>query len=186
MQVNVSSLKDNIDKLAVELNNYEDTQLNYYNELSNSNSYANSNKFRKFYTNVSKEKIAVDNFYNELMELKSIYDYVYLSYKDIGNNIDFNIDNTHNFYSTIRRIRYKISDTKRKIDYINIYSYPEVSNDIYEIRRKLNNMNNIVNSIENKYNRLINRISDIERTTRNRLNRLDFSTIQESDINKFI
>lgn len=186
MNVNTNRLKDNIDKLNIELNNYSNIKLNYYNELNNSSSYGNSIKIRKFYTNVSKEKIYLDDFIEELNELKSIYDYIYNSYNNIGNNIEFDLNNDTTLFNKINLINNKINSIKRSINFINLSTYPEITKEINSIILKLNNMQKNLNIIEKHYKTTINKINEIEKQSKIRLNKLDFKLIQEIDLNEFI
>ena len=84
MQVNVSNLKVNLDKLDKTINDYQLTYLNLYNEINNSKQYGNSYKFRLFYNACDKERIYTSDFYNEINELKKIYQFIYQSYNSIG------------------------------------------------------------------------------------------------------
>ena len=186
MNVNTNRLKDNIDKFNIELNNYNNTELNYYNELNNSSSYGNSTMIRKYYSNVNKERILIDDFIEELNELKNIYDYIYTSYSNIGNNIEFDLNNDTLLFNKINIINNKINNIKRSINFISLSTYPEITREINNIILRLNDMQKNLNIIENHYKSTINKINEIEKQTKIRLNKLDFELIQEIDLNEFI
>lgn len=184
MQVNVSLLKDNVNKLNAEIGKYENTYLRMYNELNFSHSYANSNKFTKFYNAVNQEKNKVNIFIQDLYELKSIYDYIYSNYSKIGNRIVFNLDNAQRVFSQISAIKSKIASIRRRV--YSLSSYPEVRGITNDINYKLNIIENSIRTIENDYRRTVSKINDVERNTSNMIRRFDINIETETDIKPFI
>lgn len=186
MQVNVSSLKTNLDKLNSLADKYNLTYLNLYNELNNSKSYANSYKFRLFYNSVDKEKIATIDFYHEILALKKIYSFIFDNYSDIGQLIQFDLDKKDYLYSCFKDIKSKISVIRSKLNSINTSKFYEVSNYVKYAKGLLTAIQNNINIIEKKYRDTINKIDSIERKVSSSLNNLDISIIKESDIERFI
>lgn len=186
MQVNVSNLKVNLDKFDKAISDYELTYLNIYNELNNSRQYANSNKFTKFYNACDKEKLSTSNFYEEILGLKRIYQFVYQSYQSIGKLIIFDLDNSDTLYREISDIKNKLNDIKRKLYNINTSRFPEVSSSVNNSLRYISNILNDINSIELTYKNTQNKIIETEKRVTSKINNLNIDVITETDIKDFI
>ena len=184
MQVNVSLLKDNLNKLNSEISEYENIYLNLYNELNFSHSYANSNKFTMFYDAVDQEKNKVNIFIQDLNELVRIYDYIVSNYSKIGNKVNFNLDNASYVFNQITTIKNKINSIKRRVQ--SLYSYYEVREILNDINYKINSIEVSIRTIENDYRRTINKISDVEKNTANMIRKFDINVETETDIRPLI
>lgn len=186
MQVNVSSLKNELDKLNSNLDNYNDIYLNLYNELKNSHVNANSYKTTLFYDSVNNEKLLTQIFYDELVSLKKIYDYIYNNYKEIGKVIKFDLDKQSEIFNKLSQIKIKLDNLNRKNSSVQVSTCPKISNLIS------GNMNNIYSikkniiTLEKEYKIIFKKIEYTERTIENTVNRFNISFAKETDIKEFI
>ena len=91
MEINIGHLKTELSNLNKLLEEYNINNLNMYNELSKTGSYWIDNHSIMFSNTISFEKLKVNKVYKEMKELKEIYQYMIISYQDIGNKIKINI-----------------------------------------------------------------------------------------------
>ena len=186
MQVNTSSLNTNLIKLNKHLNDYYNVYLNFYNELKNSHEYANANKTNSFYINAENEKSMNYQFYQELIEIQKIYNYIYDNYSEIGNKIEFDLTKKALIMSTIKNIKTKINSLKRNNKSIDTTYCSQIIPILDSNEVCINNIYNIITEIETNYNKLFNKIDGIENVVRNRISNTDITIIKETDIHPYI
>ena len=88
MKINISNLNTEVKKLTKLIEEYEDTYLNLYNELSSNQVYWNDDISKNFNENIRLEKIQVRTSIDELTNIKNIYEEIIFKYEKIGTKLE--------------------------------------------------------------------------------------------------
>ena len=186
MKINIFNLNTEIKKLNKLIEEYEDTYLNLYNELSSNEVYWNDNISKKFNENIRLEKIQVRTSIDELTSIKNIYEEIFFKYEKIGNKLAVipktkntiltKLDNYSTKLHQILEIYNEIDTTKKSKEILiinnHINKFKKMALEISALRRNIKEKYQLIEEIENSINLKISKI------------KIDY--IQEIDINKFI
>lgn len=186
MKINIFNLNTEIKKLNKLIEEYEDTYLNLYNELSSNEVYWNDNISKKFNENIRLEKIQVRTSIDELTSIKNIYEEIVFKYEKIGNKLAVipktkntiltKLDNYSTKLHQILEIYNEIDTTKKSKEILiinnHINKFKKMALEISALRRNIKEKYELIEEIENSINLKISKI------------KIDY--IQEIDINKFI
>lgn len=181
--INLSNLKSELNRLSNLIDDYEDSYLDYYNQISSFSFIWNDNYSKKFFNNIKMEKLKVKTTLNEIQSIYDIYKYMYDKYICIGNKISFDINNKARFID-------KINDY---IDYINsiIYSYnsldlsfctSSIRNNILNEKEKMKKVRDRMLESKERIVSLLNKIDSIEKSIRLKLSKIDIELVKITDI----
>ena len=92
MQINTKKIEENINILNTYINNYDEIELNLYNNIKNLSIDWNDAYTSSFLNEIKKEKFLIDKLISNLKKYKKIYNYLLENYKKYGSKIKINLD----------------------------------------------------------------------------------------------
>lgn len=113
MKVNTVNLKNEVTKLNLLLEEYESIYLNLYNEIQSTSHFWNDPHSIAFLDYISLEKQEIIKTYNELQDIKEVYDYLLDKYQLLGKKIEFNLKLKDEVILKLNNYIYKINDIIR-------------------------------------------------------------------------
>lgn len=183
LEINVVNLKKYLDILNNLINEYEEIQLNLFNELKDSCINWQDENSLEFDNNIYLEKQEANYILQSLIDKKEILNFIYEKYSNLGKKIQCNlrnknaliysIDNCQNQINSIINEFYRIDNSFYYYERYKIYNQ---KNEMFKIRNKLV-------EIRNSVNKTFNRIEEIEKEISEKINQLDEIRINNFDYN---
>ncbi|MBO5138555.1 MAG: hypothetical protein J6B89_02830 [Bacilli bacterium] len=187
MDINIDSLKIEVNKLNKLLQEYEQNYLNLYNELSSTSFFWKDKNAIDFSTNLNKEKFDVHLTLDELKKIRDVYNYVISKYQDLGSKIKFNLTVRDDVYSRFN------SYLGRLDEIINCYKAMDLSfctlNEsslVSSELKKLSDVKNRVLQLKDKIKSIFDNIELIENEVNLRLSKIKLGIIKEDEIIEYI
>lgn len=175
INVNVMELKTKLDNLKRLIEEYENIEINLFNQLKNSSiSWEDANSIR-FQDAIVEEKKESNEYVNNLKETINIFNEIYNSYINIGKKVKVNLNEKRNVLNSIENIKNKINNINKKINQINV-------NEVSEIRYKIKSVYDNINSLKEIYVSLYKKLENIESSIKNKLNKLENIKIKNLEV----
>lgn len=181
IEVNIDELRFQIDRLNQLLENYEMTILNLYNQENSTLTFWRDRKSLELSNNSVHEKAKVKNMLTELSSLKEVYKYIVEKYQQIGNKIQFNLNNQNQIVNIFNRC----IDKENVI--INLYSNINVRYCYYELRilnnekqRMIAHRNKLI-EVKNNIVSQMNNIQRSEREIRDKISAINIEILLDND-----
>lgn len=176
IEVNVIDLKKEIDEITKYINEYEEIQLNLFNQLKESTINWQDGYSKQFESKIYLDKQEALTFLQQLKSKKEIYTFIYNKYNELGKRISCNLNNKNTIINSLDNC---ISQANSIINQFNridnsfyYWEYQTIStceNKIIDIKNKLNNslsrvrsLYQKVESIEKDINAKIKELEDIK------------------------
>lgn len=186
MEINVTNLESECNKLNSELEIFYNNYLNIYNELNNANSYWQDYHSRLFFSNANSEKNKVNNTYNEINELKNIYKYLIDEYKSIGRKIKVNLDGKDEIISKFNNFHDKINELISIYNSLDLAFCPSIANKLNNQKDRIVKIKEEMLSSKNKIKKILEKIESIEDEINVRVSKMNLEEIKEVDIKEFM
>ena len=186
MEINVLKLGERINDIDLLINDYEVLYLNLYNELNSIDANWRDTRSVMFNKRISKEKLAVKNYIDEMNEVKNIYRYIIDSYGELGKKVYYKEKSGENIIKSINR------DIEKIDKIVNMYSSLDISflGEEKEIIEKeivtIENIRKRAVKLKDLYMDLIDRIEEIENVLVNKISKIKVDVVKETDINSYI
>lgn len=186
MQINVSNLKQTLNKYISSLEKYKNNINNLYNELNQTEKFWTDGHSVKFFKDVSLNKVKMETMQSELNDVQEVYNYFIGKYESIGNKIFFDLDNKNRFINKIDNLTNQIKNV------INMYRSLDLSfcsaerSMLQSERQILNNNLNYLSDIKEKNKRLLNEIEEIEKNIKLKLSKISIEIIKENDLKEYL
>ncbi len=173
IEVNTLDLINAIDKLTNLINNYEEIQLNLFNQLEeicNDWQEPNSNQFTE---QVYEDRKETDLLIQNLKEYKDVYSYIYNQYSNIGKTIMCNSEHKTKVSDAIQACEEQASQIINSLNTIdNSFEYKEY-NDIQNQKQKIIEIKNNLAQIKTTINETFNKITTIENHIKIKISKLE-------------
>jgi len=186
MQINVSNIKLEVLKLNKLIDEYENSYLNLYNEMTKASTYWQDNHSINFFSNVDFEKNKASITLEEIKSVRDVYNLLIKKYQSIGNKIRYNPKNLKRLLIIFDTYNDNIDDI------IRCYRNLDLSFCSYE-RRKLNqqrqtlqNTKQILNQIKNNIINIINKIEEIEQEINLKISKINIEAMKENSVSDYI
>ncbi len=183
MEINISNLIEKKDKLTKKINEYEQTNLDYYNEISNVKTHWNTKKGKDFSSDVDEERKEIALVINNLKDIRDLYSYIIDKYKSYGDKILFDTTDENKIIDNINNYNNKIAEIIKLYDGI-IAQYNNGA--IVEERRIINNCIKQMNDIKNNTIEKLSDFENIEKDIRAKINKIELEYIKETDISNYL
>lgn len=180
INVDVTELRENVNELKKIINEYEVIQLNIFNQLKESTVNWQDGNSIKFSDAILLEKKESDLFLESLQNLNKIYDYICRSYGEIGNKIEYYMNNKQKLFTMIDVCYSEVIGILNEFDRIDTTFYFSEQNIIFFQKQKINELKAQISSIKRSFNELFSKIENIDKNIKNQIQTLD-----KLKINKF-
>ena len=172
VEVNIPDLKNVIDSLKSIINEYEEVELNLFNQLKDScvNNWQDGNS-AEFEDNMYLEKQEADMILESLKNKKDVYDFIHNRYSEIGRKIRINLNGKSRVISTIDRAY----NSARNV--ISLFGSVDTGyrfgGEILAQKSKIQKVANQLSTLKMEVQTLYSRVEEIENEIRNKINSLD-------------
>lgn len=181
LEINASNLKNDINELNRLINEYEEIQLNLFNQLKDSCINWQDGNSIVFDNKIHLEKQETLLVLQNLKSKKNIYDFIYTKYCEFGKNLSCNLNNKS-------KLLLAIANCESQFDNI-ISEFKKIDHSFYyfEYQNIMNNKNKIVESrnklidFKNNITKIFIRIQNIEQQINNKINKLEEIKINNFD-----
>lgn len=183
MEILVSKINEELQKLNKLIDDYEDNYFNFYETEIKELSLCWHNGYSKiFITNAKKEKEIENTTIVELRKIINIYNSLVEKYNNIGCKIVFNLKNKDKMLIKLNNYINEINTN------INLYNNLELSNwnnaSVYLKNEKitLSNMEIKAKEVRDNLQERLNSIEEYEKTIASKITKIDIETIKVTDI----
>ena len=159
IEVNIEALKNSLSELSGVIDEFEEIELNIFNQLSQSTTYWKDTKSIEFEEKIEMEKRESSTFLVFVKNEKNIYQYIIDKYSSIGNKIKCNLNNKDKIIKSITDCISNINNVDIQFDEI------EYCDEYYWImsqRDKLRNAKQVLEEYENQITEMFDKIQEIE------------------------
>lgn len=180
MEININSLKQELSALNKLIEEYNINNLNMYNTFSSTTPYWIDPHSILFQNNINFEKIKVTKTYNEMIELKDIYNYMITSYQNIGDKIKINISGRENILNKFDNIISMINSIINKYNNLD-YSFANVNiiTMLNKEKTELNQTKERIINLKTDIYKKFNYIENIEREIALKISRINIEYLEE-------
>ena len=183
LEINSVNLKNDIDVLNKLISEYEEIQLNLFNELKDSCINWQDGNSIEFENKIYLEKVEADNVLRILNEKKEVLNFIYDKYSDLGKKIKCDLNNRStllNFVETCQNQTNSIINEFYKID--NSFYYREQQK-ISKQRNKIIKVKTELLEIKNSITKMFDKIDAIEKEVKEKIKELEEIKINSFDYN---
>ncbi len=186
MYINLSNLKNEVNKLNNLINKYEEIYLNLYNEFNFSSYLWHDKNSESFFESLKMEKLKIKNNIEEIDDVKQLYDYIINQYEVIGNEIKCNLNSEKNILLKFDSYLAELSKTITYYNNLDLSFCPQFKEMITKekniiIREKIE-----IENVRNKIKKMYKKINEIEREVKLKISKINIEYIKENDMNNFI
>lgn len=186
MKINIKNLKIELNNLNRIVEDYEEIYLNLYNVFSSSSFFWNDINSKKFYNDISIEKLKIKKTIDEFTNLIELYNYIIKQYEKIGKNIYYDLSNRYEVLKNIKEYIEKLKSIISKYNNLDIKYCPEVANYINKEKIQLKDSLKLINNIYINVNKFYKKIEEIEKEVGLRCSKFNIEFIKENNVNDYI
>lgn len=172
MVIYTKKLKKHINDYNVLISDYEEIYNNFYYESKSIDKYWSSPIANYFFSLIEKEELASKKFYEELVLLKDVFDYLINNYKDYEEKIIIDLSSKDSIINKINK--YKTQDIT--------YLLNEIDSNFINVDRQKNILRNINRNIEKykeNFKTFCNNIEKIESEIKQKLLQITITPLEE-------
>ena len=184
IDVNVSELKNYVYKLQQIIDEYEEIQLNIFNQLKESTINWQDGNSIKFENSIYLEKKDSDLFLQSLQNKKDIYDFICKKYGEIGNKIKCCLNNKNNILNAINNCYNETVSILNDFDKINTDFYYKEKDSILLQKQNIVKVREEIKRIKTTTLQLFNKIDNIEKLVKEKIVSLDEVKINTFDFSE--
>ena len=162
VDIDVKSLGGFVNELNKLIDDYEELQLNLFNQLKMSCSDWHDGNSIVFEEMLKEEKKTSGRFLTALKKNKDVFEYAYIEYKEFGNKIYVNLDKTKAITAAIDAVIAKVDSALYEFYNINRSWYYYELNLINPEQKNLENLKNNLRYMRGQINELCKKIVLIE------------------------
>lgn len=180
MQINIDKLKIDITNYNKLIEEYESIYLNYYHEMESNISYWTSPYANSFFSTIEEEKKENINFYQELLSLKEVLNYIITSYQKYGRKVNCNLNQKDSIINKINN--YNIDEIINSYNELDLNLYPNIKEKIDKHKTKLSNSKKNKEKYKQKIKQYFNSLEEIEKEIKIKLSKITIKPIKENTI----
>ena len=184
MKINISNLKDKINKINNIIRKYEEVYLNYYNDLSQASMLWKGTIANDFLNDSISDKEKIKPIISNLNEIKELYQYIVEKYKSYGNTINYNLSNKDEIIINFNNCKAKLNEIINLYsEVISIYNNYIITSELEQIKKNKKE----IEIIEDKIITMIKEIEEHEKDISLKIDKINLEYIKEEfDIKKHL
>ena len=176
VEVNVPNLGNVINSLQSIISEYEEIELNLFNQLNDScvNNWQDGNS-KRFEDKIQFEKQEAQLILESLSEKKDVYVFIHDKYSEIARKIKVNLNGKSRVLASIERCYNNARNTINPFNGVDTgYRF---GGEILAQKAKIERVKNELSNLKIEVNNLYNKIEDIEQQIRAKINSLEMVNI---------
>lgn len=180
LEVDISSLKNAIERLQKLLDEYEEIELNLFNQLKTSCTDWRDGNSEKFESEIYRDRKETDLLKLSLKERKNLYDFIYERYSAFGKKLKCNLNEKDTLLHTFDECYLHTNAIVAEFDRIDRSFYYSGRSSIEAARRKVVNVRTACKNFKTKAKEMFSEIEAIENKIEAKI-----KTLEEVKINEF-
>lgn len=185
MEINTAKMQTELLKLKQLLKEYEENQLNLYNELSSSSLFWKDPHAQKFFDVVLEEKNKVHVAVEELNSLEELYTYLLEKYQALGVKIQFDLDSEDAIVERFNTFLNKINSIIRDYNALDVSFCPNEAGLIMEERDSLASVSENIENIKQSVKKTFAQIEEIEQEAQAKISKIKIQIVKETELNEY-
>lgn len=186
MNVKVSDLKIEVEKLNSLIEEYENNYLNLYNEFLFSSFFWHDKNASFFYDDIRIDKLKIKQAIEEINSVKDLYMYIAEQYEYIGNKIEYNLKFKDDIIYEFNKYITHVNNIIEIYNNLDISFCPEISQNIINQKNRFIEQKKNIIIMKEKVKNTFNNIENIEKKIKLEISKLDITFIQEKEISKYM
>ncbi len=180
IEINSVELKNEIEFLNNLINNYEEIQLNLFNQLKDATINWQDGNSVEFENKIYLEKQEADLILQSLNDKKDILNFIYDKYSDLGKKVRCNLNNRTTVIHGLDNCYNQANSLINEFNKIDRSFYYGELNKIDNVKQKVVNAKNKLDTTRTAVSKIYNQIEEIEKEIKNKI-----SELEEIKINSF-
>lgn len=180
IEINSVELKNEIEILNNLINNYEEIQLNLFNQLKDATINWQDGNSVEFENKIYLEKQEADLILQSLNDKKDILSFIYDKYSDLGKKVRCNLNNRTTVIHSLDNCYNQANSLINEFNKIDRSFYYSELNKIDNVKQKVVNAKNKLDTTRTAVSKIYNQIEEIEKEIKNKI-----SELEEIKINSF-
>lgn len=184
MQVNITTLKENVIKFDNNIKSFEETSFNMYQNIEEMRALWRTNKTDSLFAFFEEERAFTKFLTSNLKRLKNTYQFIIDSLDQYGKKIDVDLDlrdKVLESFDTYIKEENKIIDIYNTID---MSYFTNETNDLKEDKAAVLDSKNKINKLEDAFRNMFDRIEEVEIEVEHKLNGINVAPMKSLNINE--
>lgn len=184
MQVNITNLKDNTIKFDKNIQSFEESSFNMYQNIEEMRSLWRTKKTDSLFSLFEEERTLTKHLISNLKKLKNVYQFLIDSLEQYGKKIDVDLDlrdKVLESFDTYMKEENKIIDIYNTID---MSYFTNETNDLKKDKDTVLDSKNKINKLEDAFKNMFDRIEEVEIEVEHKLNAINVVPIKEINFNE--
>jgi len=186
MRILVDNIQSEKNTLEKELESYENNNLNLHNELLQIMDYWQDPFSVSLKKELQKYKLEENEINKSLKEMLNIYDFVIKQFSQIGNKIEYNLDNRDLINQKFDNCKEKIKKIISLYNSLNIDATDSLCFLIEKEKIVFNSMLKQTNEIQNSFKDKLNEIKELEDKINSKTNKINIKKIKQLEVEKLV
>lgn len=181
IEINIIDLKKEIDEITKYINEYEEIQLNLFNQLKESTINWQDGFSTQFESKIYLDKQEALNFLQQLKSKKEVYNFIYNKYNEIGKKISCNLNNKNTVINALNNCISQANSIINQFNRIDNSFYYWEYQTINSCENKVINVRNKLTNTVEKVSRLYHTVENIEKEIHAKIKELEEIKINDFD-----
>lgn len=181
IEINIMDLKKEIDEVNKYISEYEEVQLNLFNQLKESTINWQDEFSRQFESKIYLDKKETYILLCQLKDKNEVYNYAYNQYKEIGKKISCNLNNKNTIITTIDNCILQANSIINQFNAIDNSFYYWEYQTIEDCKNKVINVKNKLRNVLSNIRNIYQKIENIEIEVNAKIKELEEIKIHDFD-----
>lgn len=182
MVIDINNLKIEHEKRNKLITDYEEINLNLYNQLKEVLNYWIDNNALVFKEKLEKEALEIKEFIEKIKSVEEVYQFIIKKYETIGNQIQINLSEKQTVINEFNNYLNHLTQIINKYNALNLTFCPTESMLLKNQRNKLIEDKKQLETVKSKILAYFENIEEIEKEIANKLDKEEINLITENDI----
>ena len=179
--IDLTELSNQINKLDNLIDEYEEIQLNIFNQLKDASINWNDGNSLIFNEKMYDDKKESELFLMYIKEKKELFNFIYTNYSQIGKKISCNLEKKNDVVSLINSCLFQTRAILNEFNQINTsFNYYEQDN-ILQQRQKIIDVDKIIKDIKYNIETTYTKIEKLEKVVQKKVQELEEIDVEEFD-----
>lgn len=183
LEVNNINLRKEIEQLSTLINEYEEIQLNMFNQLKDSSINWQDGNSIEFENKIYLEKQESNSLLQCLKDKKEILEFIFDKYSEMGKKIKCNLNNKSTVINSILNCQSQINNILNDFNKIDTSFYYSEKNLILKQKQNLLNVKKELLAVKKSIEKNYQKIEEIEKEIKSKINTLVDIKINDFDYN---
>ena len=184
LDIDTVELKNNINNLNSLINEYEEIELNIFNQLKDSCKYWQDNVSNRFDNEMYYEKLETNLLIDTLKQKKELFNYIYNRYESIGKKIKCNLNNKDFILRTISDCCNQLTNIINSFNRIDMSINYSGKSTIQSQKQKMVSLKTSLSQIKRSTSSMYNKLENIEKDINKKIKELDTIKIRNFEFKK--